>query len=185
MGDNALKNQATALGEMDMYRIMIVDDEQNILNAMRRLMRKQKDWEVELFDSANEALKRAQTASFELFLSDYRMPEMDGVKFLSETKKSHPDAMRLVLSGYTDLDALLGAINEAEIFRFISKPWQDYDLITTLELALAQREVMIENRMLADQVRVQQIELENRKTALERLTDSNPVLADIQWDADG
>jgi len=168
-----------------MYRIMVVDDEQNILNAMRRLMRKQKDWEVELYDNANEALKRAQSASFELFLSDYRMPEMDGVKFLCETKKSHPDAMRLILSGYTDLEALLGSINEAEIYRFISKPWQDYDLITTLEQALAQREILMENRILADQVREQKVELENRKTALERLAESNPVLTDIKWDSDG
>lgn len=168
-----------------MYRIMVIDDEQNILNAMRRLMRKQKDWEVEYFDSAKEALKRAHAASFELFLSDYRMPGMDGVKFLSETKKSHPEAMRLILSGFTDLEALLGAINEAEIYRFISKPWQDYDLITTLEQALAQREILMENRNLADQVRTQQLELENRKTALERLRESNPILAEVKWAPDG
>lgn len=168
-----------------MYRIMVVDDEPNILSAMRRLMRKHKDWDVEFFDSVKEALKRAQSASFELFLSDFRMPEMDGVKFLSETKKIHPDSMRLILSGYTDLEALMGAINEAEIFRFISKPWQDYDLITTLELALAQRHILMENRTLADKVRAQQSELENRKTALDRLSESNPVLADVKWSEDG
>lgn len=168
-----------------MYRIMVVDDEQNILNAMRRITRKEKGWEVEFFDSSNEALKRARAASFELFLSDFRMPEMDGVKFLSETKKIHPDAMRLILSGYTDLEALLGAINEAEIFRFISKPWQDYDLITTLKQALSQRDMLMENRSLADKVRSQKAELENRKTALERLRESNPVLADVKWTSDG
>lgn len=168
-----------------MYRIMVVDDEPNILNAMRRLMRKKKDWEIEYFDSAKKALQRAQSVGFELFLSDFRMPEMDGVKFLSETKKIQPDSMRLILSGYTDLEALMGAINEAEIFRFISKPWQDYDLITTLELALAQREILMNNYILANQVRAQQVELRNRKTALERLTESNPVLADVKWDADG
>lgn len=164
---------------------MVVDDEPNILNSMRRLMRKKKDWEVEFFDSAEEALKRASSASFELFLSDFRMPEMDGVKFLSEIKRIQPDSMRLILSGYTDIDALMGAINEAEIFRFISKPWQDYDLITTLELALAQREILMENHFLANQVRAQQVELRNRKTALERLMESNPVLADVKWDTDG
>lgn len=175
----------TPAEEMFMYRIMVVDDEPNILNAMRRLTRKEKDWEIEFFDDVNEALKRAHTASFELFLSDYRMPVMDGVKFLSEMKKIHPDAMRIILSGYTDLEALLGAINEAEIFRFISKPWQDYDLILTLKQALAQRHVLIENRSLADKVRAQQAELKNRKTALERLRESNPVLADVKWASDG
>ncbi len=168
-----------------MYRIMVVDDEQNILNAMRRIMRKEKDWEVEFFDSAEAAVKRAHAASFELFLSDFRMPEMDGVKFLSEVKKIHPDAVRLILSGYTDLEALLGAINEAEIFRFISKPWQDYDLVMTLKQALAQREMLMENRSLADKVRAQRAELQNRKTALEKLKESNPVLADVKWAVDG
>ena len=76
-------------------------------------------------------------------------------------------------------------INEAEIFRFISKPWQDYDLILTLKQALAQRHVLIENRSLADKVRAQQAELKNRKTALERLRESNPVLADVKWASDG
>ena len=110
---------------------------------------------------------------------------MDGVKFLKESKMIQDEAIRVILSGCTDLDALMGAINEAEIFRFISKPWQDYDLTMTLSQALAHREILVENRRLADQVRAQQTELENRKTALERLRSTNPVLADVQWSDDG
>ena len=168
-----------------MYRIMVVDDEQNILNAIRRITRKEQDWEVEFFDSPVEALKRAHGGNYELFLSDFRMPDMDGVKFLSATMSIHPDAMRVILSGYTDLDALLGAINEAQIFRFISKPWMDYDLVTTLKQALSLRDMLIENRTLADEVRAQREELANRKTALERLQQTNPVLAHVEWAADG
>jgi len=168
-----------------MYRIMVVDDEQNILNAIRRITRKETDWEVEFYDSPVQALKHAHGGNYELFLSDYRMPEMDGVQFLREIKGIHPDAMRVILSGYTDLEALLGAINEAQIFRFISKPWMDYDLITTLKQALSLRDTLIENRTLADEVRAQRVELAKRKTALERLQETNPVLAHVEWAPDG
>ena len=102
-----------------MYRILIVDDEPNILSSLTRVLGKVDDWEIETYDSAAEALKRAQTTSFELIISDYKMPEMDGVTFLHEIRKVQPEAMRLILSGFTDLEALLGAINEAEIFRYI------------------------------------------------------------------
>lgn len=168
-----------------MCRILVVDDEQNILNAMKRVMRKEVDWDVEYFNDPVAALERAEQTTFELIMSDYRMPVMDGVRFLNESKKSQPDAIRLILSGYTDLDALLGAINQAEIFRFMSKPWQDYDLRMVLQQALAHREIIVENKRLADKVREQQNELDRRKSALDKLRSTNPVLADVQWTDDG
>lgn len=168
-----------------MYRILVVDDEQNILNAMKRVVRKEADWEVEFFNDPLAALERSKETTFELIMSDYRMPVMDGVKFLNESKKTQPDAIRLILSGYTDLDALLGAINQAEIFRFMSKPWQDYDLRMVLQQALAHREILVENQRLADKVREQQNELDRRKSALDKLRSTNPVLADVQWADDG
>ena len=169
----------------EMYRIMIVDDEPNILKSLKRALRQESDWEVETYEVVDEALKRIQTATFELVISDYRMPEMDGVEFLSEVRKIQPDAMRLILSGFTDLDALLGAINEAEIYRFICKPWDDFDLITTLKNALALREALVENRRLADEVRQQRKELTNRKTALEKLSERHPKLVEVNWSSDG
>ena len=88
-------------------------------------------------------------------------------------------------SGFTELQALLGAINEAEIFRYICKPWDDHDLIGTITHALAHREVLVENRRLADQVRQQQEELHNRKTALEELAEKHPALVEVEWAEDG
>ena len=164
---------------------MIVDDEPNILNSLKRVLRKMEDWDIETYDNVSEAIKRAQTTTFELVISDYRMPEMDGVEFLNEIRNFQPEAMRIILSGFTELEALLGAINEAEIFRYICKPWDDHDLIATITHALAHREVLVENRRLADQVREQQVELHKRKTALEELAEKHPALVEVEWAEDG
>lgn len=168
-----------------MYRIMIVDDEPYILNALLRMLGNKGDWEIETYDSPHEAFRRARVANFELFISDFRMPEMDGVDFLNQIKQIQPESMRLILSGHADMEAVLGAINEAEIYRFICKPWNDYDLVATIEQALAHRDVLVSNRRLADQVRQQQEELDNRKTALERLAERHPALVEVDWAPDG
>jgi DNA-binding NtrC family response regulator len=168
-----------------MYQIMLVDDEENILKALGRIFRGQTDWEIESYSNAKEALKRAQVTNFDLFLSDYRMPEMNGVEFLREVKNLQPNSMRLILSGHTDLEALLGAINEAEIYRFVTKPWQDYELISTIQQALAFRDVLVENRYLANQVREQQRLLEENKTVLEQFEAKHPDLLEVNWADNG
>jgi response regulator RpfG family c-di-GMP phosphodiesterase len=168
-----------------MNRIMIVDDEPNILSSLTRVLRRRDDWEVETFDTVAEALKRIQTMPFEIVISDYRMPEMDGVEFLNEVRKFQPEAIRIVLSGITELQAILDAINEAEIHRYICKPWDDQDLIATIGTALAHREVLVENRRLADRVREQQEELNKRKSALDRLAEEHPALVHVDWADDG
>ena len=168
-----------------MHRLMIVDDEENMLKALQRVCRNQKQWEIETFNDPQQALKRARTTSFDLFLSDYRMPQMNGAQFLSETKQMQPEAMRLILSGQTDRAGLLSAINEAEIFRFIDKPWQDDELLVILHQALGYRDILLENRILANQVREQQKELDQRKLALEKYKDKHPDLFKVEWAGDG
>ena len=168
-----------------MYRLMLVDDEENILRALQRAFRNQKTWEVETYTNPEAALRRARTANFDLFLSDYRMPEMDGVQFLTEIKGLQPDAMRLILSGHTDLQALLGAINQAEIYRFVTKPWGDYEIMIVLQQALEYRDVLLENRYLANQVREQEQKLNRQKTMLEQIKEKSPELFDVNWASDG
>jgi len=168
-----------------MYNILLVDDEENILKALKRSLRRKQDWEIETYTRAEEALRRMRVMNFELVLADYRMPEMDGVQFLSQVKLLHPEAMRLIISGYTDLDALLGAINEANIYRFISKPWNDYDLVATLEQALNYRHMLVENRRLADEVREQRRQLDRQQAALEELEAKYPGITQVDRAPDG
>ncbi len=166
-------------------RIMIVDDEENVLAALQRVCRDQKNWDIEIYNNPDDALKRAQTTNFDLFLSDYRMPQMNGVQFLAAIKNQQPDAMRLILSGQTDREGLLAAINEAEIYHFIDKPWFDNELLTVLQQALSYRDILLENRILANQVREQKHELSMRKFALEKYKEQHPDLFKIEWADDG
>lgn len=176
-----------------MYRIMLVDDEPNILNALRRLFSSpslpdngSSNFQVETFTSPRQALQRAEEGVvFDLVISDFRMPEMDGVSFLKAFRQIQPHAARLILSGYADLEALVGAINEAQISRFVSKPWHDYELKSAVAQALAQRELLLENQQLADQVRLQLGVISKQEMALRRLEEESPGITKVHWSADG
>ncbi|MBU1692150.1 MAG: response regulator [Gammaproteobacteria bacterium] len=176
-----------------MYHIILVDDEQNILNALRRQFAspsfqdtEHSKFQVEIFTSPQQALKRAEEGvAFDLVISDYRMPEMDGVAFLKAFKRIQPNAERLILSGYADLEALVGAINEAQIFRFITKPWHDYELKSAVAQALAHRDLLRDNQQLADQVRLQRGVISRQEMALRRLEEESPGITKVHWGEDG
>lgn len=164
---------------------MLIDDEDNILSALKRCLNKYDNWEIETYNTGAAALKRAQTSTFDLFISDFRMPEMNGVEFLSQAKKLQPNAVRVILSGFTDLEALMGAINEAEIFRFINKPWNDNELILTIEQALKYKDMLTENLYLANQVREQREELSKNDKLLAKLEKESPGITQVNWTDDG
>ena len=172
-----------------MYRLMLVDDEENVLRALRRTLLMNDDnvqaFSVEVFSSPVTALQRADEAKFDLVLSDYRMPEMDGVQFLRQFRDKQPDAARLVLSGYADLEGIIGAINEAQIFRFIPKPWHDTELRVTLTQALTYHTLLVENRQLADRVRAQQGKLTRQELELRRLEQEHPGITKVNWGPNG
>ena len=136
-----------------MYRILIVDDEQNVLNALRREL--QDSYQVELFNDPLAALEHCRHGAFDLVIADYKMPVMNGVEFLRQFARLQPDAARLMLSGEADFDAVASIINEIHIYRFIAKPWDQAELAGTLAQALLHRATLLENRRLAEQCRQQ------------------------------
>jgi Response regulator containing CheY-like receiver, AAA-type ATPase, and DNA-binding domains len=138
-----------------MNRILLVDDEANILAALRREIMAWGGGEVEVqaYTSPKEALEWAKIVAYDLVISDYKMPEMDGVAFLKAFRDLQPDAMRLVLSGQADRDALVDAINQTRIYRFIGKPWNETELAGAIAQALAYRRVVLEHRRLAEACR--------------------------------
>ncbi|EXI77591.1 MAG: Hydrogenase transcriptional regulatory protein hupR1 [Candidatus Accumulibacter appositus] len=176
-----------------MPRILIVDDEANILKSLRRLLAmtpctaggKIFPLTVDTFEDPAEALENAFGTPYHLVLSDYRMPGMDGVAFLKEFRELQPNAARLILSGYADLNGLIAAINEAGILRFIAKPWNDYELVTTIAQALALQELQNETQSIADEARLKQGRLSPEDFERQRLEALEPGITRVHWGPDG
>jgi two-component system, probable response regulator PhcQ len=176
-----------------MNRILILDDEEPILRSLRRLLKavpcRSGDvtfpLETELFSDAQAALERARHYCFDLFLTDYRMPKMDGIEFLRRAKEIQPDSARLILSGYADLNALMRAVNEVGVDRFIAKPWNDYELVTAIAQSLSSRALMLENRRLADLARLSAGSLSAEELERKRLEAIEPGITHVNWGPDG
>jgi two-component system, probable response regulator PhcQ len=173
-------------------RIMLVDDERGILNALRRMIESKAATELapfalraETFDSPIEALQRAEEVPFDVVLSDYRMPEMTGVVFLTKIKALQPSAMRMILSGYADLSALISAINNAQIHLFLRKPWVDAELRAAIFQAMVAQQDKRELEELADFARVQKGTMSLHERELKRLAGTNPALARVKWSEGG
>ena len=111
-------------------RVLFVDDDERVLNALRALFRN--DYEVFTADNGEAALALAKAENIAIVVSDQRMPGMTGVEVLREMRKAAPRSVRLLLTGYSDLAALVGSINEGEVFRFIKKPWDNEEIRATL-----------------------------------------------------
>jgi len=176
-----------------MHRILLVDDEIGVLNALSRVLKlsplvvrgEELRPRIDAFTSPVEALARAATTAFDVVISDFRMPEMDGVAVLRKMRELQPDCARIILSGYTDLNGLIAAINEARIDRFIAKPWSDFELISALSQILEIRALRMENEALADQVRCERGELSPADLEMKRLELQEPGITQVHWGEDG
>jgi serine/threonine-protein kinase len=122
--------RAGAAGGRKRPSILFVDDEERVLNALRVLFRD--TYDVTVATGGEEALQLAKTRPFHVIVSDQRMPGMLGVELLRELKLVAPTSVRMLLTGYSDLAAIVGSVNDGEVFRFISKPWNQDDLQATI-----------------------------------------------------
>jgi len=129
------------------YRLLFVDDEPGIVKALSRVFH-QENYEVITAWSAKEGLEKFATGTIHLVITDFMMPGMNGAQFLQEVKKRSPDTIRIMLTGHANTDAVMGAINEGAVYKFILKPWNDDDLRVTVALALEQFDLISRNRSL-------------------------------------
>ncbi|SEA23124.1 response regulator [Alkalimonas amylolytica] len=110
-----------------MHSILLLDDEENILRALRRLLRKD-GYTVFIATNAEEAFELLAAHPIQVVMSDQRMPKMSGTEFLSQVQSMYPETIRMVLSGYADVQSMNKAITEGAIHKFMTKPWDDQQL---------------------------------------------------------
>ena len=131
-------------------KILIVDDEENVLSGIKRQLRK--DFDIDTTTSPHQALKIIQDGhEYAVIVSDMRMPEMDGVVFLNHVQKHAPDAIRMMLTGNSDQQTAIDAINQGQIFRFLSKPCSAETMTSSLNAALRQHELITAEKVLLEQ----------------------------------
>ncbi|MBL8420802.1 MAG: response regulator [Dechloromonas sp.] len=171
-----------------MFRIMLVDDESNVTRALRRTLTRSlpgESFSIETFDDPRLALERAGEVDFALVVSDYRMPPMDGVEFLMRFRIMQPDAVRLILSASSDVEALLAAINQAGAFRYILKPWDDADLAYIVREALLIFREQSANRRLAEEACAREMEMSPEERERQRLEAEEPGITKVRWGSAG
>jgi response regulator RpfG family c-di-GMP phosphodiesterase len=150
------------MGLANMERtILLVDDEANILSALTRLLRPA-GYRILRAGSGREGLELLAQNQVGVILSDQRMPEMTGVEFLRKVLELYPDTVRMVLSGYTELNSVTDAINRGAVYRFLTKPWDDELLCANIEEAFQRYEMKRENARLAAELKTANEALEQK-----------------------
>ena len=148
------------------HTVLFVDDEVNILKALQRLLRME-DMHVLTASRANEALELLERNPTQVVVSDQRMPEMSGVDFLAVVRERHPDMVRMMLTGYTEMNVAVDAINRGEIYRLITKPWNDDELRATIRQAFDHADLKAEIKRLNQVTREQNFRLQDMNRNLE------------------
>ena len=122
--------------------LLFVDDEPGILSSLRRLFRPH-GYRIFIAEGGAAGLEILEKEQIDLVISDMRMPEMDGAAFLKEVRNRWPKVMRILLTGYADITSTVAAINQGEIYRYISKPWDDNEIVTIVREAIERQNLQL------------------------------------------
>ncbi len=161
----------------DRPRLLLVDDEPSILSALKRLLRRE-GYEILTADSGPRALEILDQTQVDVVMTDFRMPEMTGTELLKRVHERWPDTKRIVLSGYSEVTAVLDAINSGAIYKYLNKPWNDEELKLHLKRAVEQHRLESANLRLIDEVERQNEQLRELNARLDRrAADANLGLA--------
>lgn len=153
--------------------ILLVDDEHNILSSLSRLL-EEEDYCVMTASSGADGLRILEQNKVDLIISDMRMPQMDGASFLKQAAEKWPESIRILLTGFADMKSTIAAVNEGQIFQYITKPWNDEDLLRLVRDALELKQIKDYNQHL-ERIQAQQnarlLELtEQQETVIQRRT---------------
>jgi signal transduction histidine kinase len=152
------------------HTILVVDDEPDVVKSVQDLLRI--DYKVLGTTRASEAMDLLKGNEVHIVMTDQRMPEMTGVELLHNIRGGHPDAIRLLFTGYADIRAVIEAINQGNVYRYITKPWDPDELQTVIRDACQHYDLIVERKMLLNELKNKNTELEQ---ANQQLTVSNQL----------
>ncbi|UTW47186.1 HD domain-containing phosphohydrolase [Bacterioplanoides sp. SCSIO 12839] len=146
--------------------VLLVDDEENILKSLRRTLRRS-EVDIVTATSGRDALYIMENTEVDLVISDMRMPEMSGAEFLAEAARLYPNTIRILLTGYADLESTIAAVNEGRISRYLNKPWNDDEIRQIVEENLRSKLLEVRNQQLSQQLLEKNQQLEMMNASLE------------------
>lgn len=168
-------------------RILLLDDEEHVLSALKRMLRVGfgAELRVETTVDPELALAKLKESHFDVVVSDFRMPLMNGSEFLALVRYIQPHAVRMILSASSDFDSLMQVVNDVEIFRYLVKPWVEKDFIDHVRQALERAGQQRYERELADVGRQQFNELSSVEIEKKRLEAIEPGITRVEWGPQG
>ncbi len=159
------------------HRVLLVDDDPNVRNGLARALHKE-PYQVETAPDPEAALKVFLSRPVDVVIADQHMPGMSGTEFLARVRASHPETIRMILTGQASLEVAIQAINEGQVYRFFTKPANPYDLAITIRQALEQKDLLTKTARLLSTVKKQ-------AALLDRLEEEHPGIARLDEDDEG
>ena len=156
---------------METGKIVVVDDEKIVTSAFNTLLKVEGFSDTHFFNNPKEAIEFLKENQPDLVISDFLMPEMNGLEFLSEVKKLHPEVSRILLTGYADKENAIRAINEVGLYRYIEKPWNNDDLIINIKNGIERSYLLSQLRQKISELEIAKKELEKYSHNLEQLVE--------------
>ncbi len=148
------------------HTLLVVDDEADVCDSVHDLLRR--EFRVLRAKNAEEGLKLMREHEVHIIMTDQRMPKVTGVELLTDIRAGHPQAIRMLFTGYADLDSIIAAINQGHIFKFLKKPWQPEDLEQAVREASAEYDRLVEQAVAVAHLRDEMYQLRERICALEQ-----------------
>jgi response regulator RpfG family c-di-GMP phosphodiesterase len=148
------------------HTLLVIDDEPDVCDSVHDLLRR--EFTVLKAKSAEEGLRLMQQQEVHIIMTDQRMPKQTGVELLTRVFRGHPQAIRMLFTGYADLESIIQAINQGHIFKFLKKPWQPDELERAVHEAAAEYDRLVEQAELMEHLREELKHLRDRVVALEQ-----------------
>ena len=159
------------------HNVLIVDDERTITDMLKDALSRE-PYNILIAASAEEALTVLTREQVDVVISDEKMPGMLGSEFLAVVRRKYPDTIRMILTGYASLESAIRSINEGEIYRFFTKPFNVFDLVVTIRQALQHKDLMKETQRLLKVVKRQSV-------FIEEMEQQYPGITKVKRDAEG